>query len=227
MKHIKALTVCVAFVLILQSQAAEPQELVTARASYRKQVDAALSPINKRYLDYLEQLKKEVGARGDVQGALAVQEEIDQIMRMHPANVPTGGDVLLITNQNNGGKGDRGTKRIHVSLLAAGKVIWSRKSVKIDWDASKVGKLEIPLPTMNAEQVRIEVVDAVNGKGGLGEIAYMREGRNLAQGADVKVSAHWENNPKHAGSMLTDGSDATYWLLPDNLEGWAEITLKR
>jgi hypothetical protein len=49
----------------------------------------------------------------------------------------------------------------------------------------------------------------------------------VALGGEVTVSAVWENNPKHVGTMLTDGVPSTFWLIPNNQEGWAEIVLKR
>lgn len=205
---------------------AEPAELVSVRASYQNQIQAATAPIHAKYLEYLESLKKQLGGKGDVQGALAVQKEIDAIAALQKVETKVGGDKIVIWNQNNGGKGDRGTKRINLSLLAGGRELWSRKSLKVDWDAVKAGSVEVLVPTVNADTVRIEVTDSVNGKGGLAEVEYFRGGRNIAKGGEVKTSGYWENNPKHTGAMLTDGVQGTYWLLPDGLEGWAEITLK-
>jgi hypothetical protein len=51
----------------------EPAALVKARADYQRDI----LPITKKYLDKLETLKKELGGRGDLDGATAVQAEIE------------------------------------------------------------------------------------------------------------------------------------------------------
>lgn len=206
---------------------AEPPELVTVRASYQKQIQAATAPINVRYLDYLENLKKQLGAKGDVEGATAVQSEIDAISALRPAGDGASGDKIVIWNQNNGGKGDRGTKKVNLSLLLGGRVVWSRKTVKVDWDATGVKSVEVPVPSMAADTLRVEVTDTVNGRGGLSEVELFKAGVNVAKSGEVKVSAIWENDPNHDGAKLTDGVQDTFWLLPDAKEGWAEITLKQ
>lgn len=71
----------------------EPHELLSARAAYQKEVEAANRPIRERYqkeveaanrpirgryLFNLEALKKALGSRGDFKAAVAVQNEIEQ-----------------------------------------------------------------------------------------------------------------------------------------------------
>ncbi|MBK8094135.1 MAG: hypothetical protein IPK32_19770 [Verrucomicrobiaceae bacterium] len=204
----------------------EPAELVSVRASYQKQIQAATEPINARYLSFLDDLKRRLGGKGDVEGALAVQKEMDAIAAVSKASERFESDKIVIRNQNNNGKGDRGTKKVNISLLAAGREVWSRKAVRVEWDAIKEGFVEVSVPRLTADTIRVEITEAVNDRGGLSEIEFIRGGKNIAKLAEVKTSAVWENNPKHAGSTLTDGVPGTYWLLPDNQEGWVEITLK-
>jgi hypothetical protein len=78
-----------------------------------------------------------------------------------------------------------------------------------------------------SDTLRVEITRSVNEKGGLAEVEFFQGGRNVALGGEVTVSAVWENNPKHVGTMLTDGVPSTFWLIPNNQEGWAEIVLKR
>ncbi|MCF7790174.1 MAG: hypothetical protein K9N47_28910 [Prosthecobacter sp.] len=206
---------------------AEPAELTSARGNYQKQIKTLTDPVNARYLAYLESLKKSLGAKGDLDGALAVQKEIDSL----PAPATTkaaenaGSDKIVIWNQNNGGKADRGTKKVSVSLWVGSREVWNKKFVHIDWDPTKQTKVEILVPTMTADKLRVQVTETVNDRGGLAEIEFFRGGRNVAAKGAATVSAVWENSPKHMGSMLTDGDMATWWLLPDNQEGWAEIML--
>lgn len=51
----------------------EPPALVKAREKYNRDI----APITKAYLATLEGLKKQLGAKGDLKGAQAVQTEID------------------------------------------------------------------------------------------------------------------------------------------------------
>ncbi|WP_395751731.1 hypothetical protein [Prosthecobacter sp.] len=212
---------------------AEPAELTSARANYQKQIKSLTEPVSTRYAVYLESLKKSLGAKGDLDGAIAVQKEIDSLALPATSAAPApaattasaGSDKIVIWNQNNGGKADRGTKKISVSLWVGNREVWNKKFVGIDWDPIKQTKVEIPVPTMTAERLRVQITDTVNGKGGLAEIEFIRGGRNIALKGAVSVSAVWENNAKRGGSMLTDGDNSTLWLLPDNQEGWAEVTL--
>lgn len=57
----------------------EPRELTAVRTSWRNQVKASTEPVKKRYLQQLEALKRQLGGRGDIKGATAVQGEIDRI----------------------------------------------------------------------------------------------------------------------------------------------------
>jgi len=210
------------------SVAADPPQLTSVRASYLKQIEAATFPITEKYVAYLENLKKELGAKGDLNGALAVQNEIDAIVDSAKlATNSNGSDRIVVWNQNNNAKGDRGTERINVSLLLNGREVWSKKSIKIEWDPVNQGKVEIPAPSVVADTLRVEITRSVNDKGGLAEVEFFQGGRNVVLGGEVRVSAVWENNPNHVGMMLADGVPSTYWLIPDNAEGWAEIVLKR
>lgn len=210
------------------SVAADPPQLTSVRASYQKQIEAATAPITAKYAEYLENLKKELGAKGDLDGALAVQNELDAIAGSATAgSSASGNDRIVVWNQNNNAKGDRGTERVNVSLLLGGREVWSKKSIKVDWDPVNQGKVEIPTPSVVADTLRVEITRSVNEKGGLAEVEFYQGGRNVALGGEVKVSAVWENDPKHVGSMLADGVMSTYWLIPNEQEGWAEIVLKR
>ncbi len=210
------------------SVAADPPQLTSVRASYVKQIEAATAPITEKYVAYLENLKKELGAKGDLNGALAVQNELDSIAgSAKVAANSAGSDRIVVWNQNNNAKGDRGTERINVSLLLDGREVWTKKSIKVEWDPVNQGKVEIPTPSVVADTLRVEITRSVNDKGGLAEVEFFQGGRNVALGGDVRVSAVWENNPNHVGTMLADGVPSTYWLIPNKQEGWAEIVLKR
>ena len=229
--NIKTFALACLFVapLALSQEADGPAELRTARATYLHQTKTATDPIKLQYSRTLESLKKAVGARGDVQGAVAIQREIDSLGLGQP-NMPTLGlkedAKLVIWNQNNGGKGDRGTKKVNVILKAGTKEIWRKNGVPVSWDKSKQEKETLSVPSAGVDTIRIEVTGLINDRGGLAEIEFTKDGKNLAMGCSVTTSAVWENNKGNAGQKLTDGSPDSFWLLPDRAEGWAEVRLK-
>lgn len=57
----------------------EPQELMQARTAYQNQAKAVLDPVMQRYLVTLGALKRQLGAKGDAEGAMAVQREIESV----------------------------------------------------------------------------------------------------------------------------------------------------
>ena len=204
----------------------EPPQLLAARIRYEQQLKTVSDPIKKQYASYLEALMKTLGAKGELAGALAVQKEIESLGL--PMGSAVGGlsrNSLVIWNCNNAGKGDRGSKKINVILFGNGREQWHMSGILLKWDPNKQTKNEIQLPSVPVDKIRVEVTGLENGRGGLSEIEFIKDGNNLAKGCPVEVSAVWENNPKHVGTALTDGDPMTYWLLPDKNNGWAEISL--
>jgi hypothetical protein len=57
----------------------EPAELLAARARYERDVEQAMRPHKDRYLQALEQIKRSLTFKGDLTGALAVQQEIESV----------------------------------------------------------------------------------------------------------------------------------------------------
>lgn len=233
-KHfIAVLVVLVATLAHVTAQESDgPVELRNARAAYQQQIKALTDPVRLRYAQTLETLKRSLGARGDVQGALAIQREIEGLGLAQPPTPATGPRDearLIIWNQNNGGKGDRGTRKINVILRAGEKEIWRRNDIHMSWDKTKQEKEVIPVPflTLVADTIRIEITETVNERGGLAEVEYFKDGKNVALGCTVTASGYWENNEGVIPAKLTDGSPDSHWLLPDKTLGWAEINLRK
>jgi hypothetical protein len=133
---------------------------------------------------------------------------------------------IVIWNQNNKGKADRGTKKVRVILLADGKETWRLNGVVLAWDKKKNVKTTLDVPAVRADTLRIEVTEAVNDRGGLAEIEYLIDGKNIAEGRPVTASGVWDNNKDYDPSMVTDGNTNTFWLLPDKgKDGWIQIKL--
>ena len=221
-----------AFFFRAAAESPDPQELAAARIRYQQEVAQAVTPIKQKYALTLEGLKKALGAKGDAAGALAVQQEIDRLGVAQPANAlrPDGAKVVIY-NQHNAGFNDRGAKKINVALITNEKEVWRQNDIAIPWEAGKDTSVSVDVPAVPTDRIRVEVTDSINGSGGLAEIEYWHNGHNLAKKRRVKVSAVWENNPKCGGDTLTDGITTSkdhqvgYWLIPNGLTGWAEVSL--
>lgn len=209
-----------------QVSSEDPVELCNTRAAYLQQMKVATDPIKMKYVQLLETLKKTLGAKGDVQGAVAVQKEIDSLNMPQLSPIGSRDDAkLIIWNQNNGGKGDRGSLKANVILRSGDKEIWRRNGVRLSWANDKDEKEVFDVPSASVDCIRVEIVESVNERGGLAEIEFVKDGKNIAFGCPVTASGFWENDKSHAPSKLTDGEVKVFWLLPDKQKGWAEINL--
>lgn len=57
----------------------EPKELLDLRESFEKARSAALSPLEKKYIDALSSLKDRLTRKGDLNGALSIQAELAKL----------------------------------------------------------------------------------------------------------------------------------------------------
>jgi hypothetical protein len=62
----------------------EPAALALARENYEAKIKAAVDPIKAAFLKHLETMKKAYGAKGDLESAQAVQNEIDSLTTTKP-----------------------------------------------------------------------------------------------------------------------------------------------
>jgi hypothetical protein len=67
----------------------EPAELAKARKDYQAEVKAAVDPITAAYLAKLDAMMKAFGAKGDLQSALAIQNEIRSLATTTTKAAPT------------------------------------------------------------------------------------------------------------------------------------------
>ena len=82
--------------VLAQSQAPdEPKELQDLRGSFEKARTAALSPIEKKYVEALTGMKDRLTKRGDLKGALAVDAEINRFKQPAPQPSPADGKLRL------------------------------------------------------------------------------------------------------------------------------------
>ncbi len=209
----------------------EPTDLVSARARYEEEILKAAKPVKVQYAAYLETLKESLDAKRDAAGAAEVQKEIASLRllpidALHPVRV-------VVWNQHNSGFNDRGTQSFNLAIVSGGKEVWRQNDIKIPWEAGEDTNVTINVPSVQADLLRVEIVGTVQGHGGLAEIEYWKEDKNVAKKGRVTVSGVWENHGQFTGDRLTDGITTSkehatgYWLAPDNETAWAEIHLRQ
>jgi hypothetical protein len=145
------------------------------------------------------------------------------------ATGPRTADRIVVWNTYNRG-GDRGAKKINVSVSLRGEIVWSRANIPIEFKNGKDTSVEIPAPATLFDAVRVEVTAWHQAGGGLSEIQVFRGDQNLAQGGAATASSTLD--PNYPPQALTDGNTTSsragvYWLLKGNTPGWAEVALKQ
>ncbi len=70
---------CSPSLMLADNEIKEPSALTQARKAYQAQANSVVTPIKKKYLAQLEELKKQLGGKGDLEGAGAVQKEIESL----------------------------------------------------------------------------------------------------------------------------------------------------
>jgi len=91
--RIAAIALALTVGLPLAGVAEEPEELVKARKTYREKIEKLTAPVTKSYIKHLEAMKRKLGAKGEIEQALAVQQEIDSVSAALP---PPSGDKAIV-----------------------------------------------------------------------------------------------------------------------------------
>jgi hypothetical protein len=210
------------------------RSLKDAEQAYRTAVAAA----RKKYTADLSQAMTAATKAGNLDEALAIRAEKERAEQLPDgsaapatavdASNPHAADQLIIWNQFNG-SGDRGTDSVNVKLMLRGRVVWTKRDVKVPWVPREDTSLSIDLPQVRFDAVRVEIVTWHKLGGGLSEIQVVRDGKNVALNVEPKVSAFYDE--RYPPKALTDGVTTSaepnhgYWLLPNTSAGWAEISV--
>ena len=67
------------------AMADEPVDLTRLRREYEKRADVVLRPLRQQYRTSLQQLQKRLTARGDLEAAVTVKQEIESLPEQGPA----------------------------------------------------------------------------------------------------------------------------------------------
>lgn len=83
--HFLVVSACLCFLIFLpgattvRAQDKEPQELTEVRKAFEAKQQNAIKSVNEKYLRALEELKDRLTRRGDPEGPLAVEKEIEKL----------------------------------------------------------------------------------------------------------------------------------------------------
>lgn len=124
--------------IALSSAQAPPEDLSSLKESYEKARQEALVPINTRYLDSLHTLKLKHSQAGNLEGALAVDEEIKRISAESgtggsTSKIPTPADLAVLKQiyQNSASRATDPLARKYIEALEAMKLKYTQMN-KLD-----------------------------------------------------------------------------------------------
>ncbi|HEV3004071.1 MAG TPA: NPCBM/NEW2 domain-containing protein, partial [Pirellulales bacterium] len=112
---------------------------------------------------------------------------------------------------------------------AGKRAIWQKEGVQLPWAPNQDLSVELKLPEVKFDRLRIAVTPREGQWGGLAEVQVMRGGENVALGCPTFDSGNFDD--RRGGGRVTDGIASSavdtigYWLLPHQGPGWVEIDL--
>jgi serine/threonine protein kinase/S1-C subfamily serine protease/peroxiredoxin len=140
-------------------------------------------------------------------------------------------DRIVVWNQHNGTRKDRGTTAFNLRLFRHGSEVWKQEGIALPWSADQDTNVSIEVPPVRFDRVRAEVEAWQGEGGGLAEIEVFQGERNLAQGCPAQARAHFDHFIPFIPGRVTDGvtssakDDQGYWLLPSQTKGWIDVDL--
>ncbi len=136
-------------------------------------------------------------------------------------------DKLVLWNCNNHTRNDRGMQSVDVELRAAGRVVWSKKSIPTAWSKDDEPATTVPLPKVAFEAVRVATASFQGIGSALCEVEVFQGNANIASGKPVKGSGSYagEYSPAAVVDGITDSSrfHVGYWVGPDQQLAWVEV----
>jgi len=139
-------------------------------------------------------------------------------------------DKLAIWNQHNGPPNNSGTGWCDATLYSGERIAWRQERVELPWAPGDDSSVELPLPQMVFDRLRIDVTPREGQHGGLAEVQILQAGKNLARDCPMLGSGCYDL--RRCESRVTDGivssavENVGYWILPlPQQPGWVEIDL--
>ncbi len=145
-----------------------------------------------------------------------------------PASV-TADRLVLWSCHNNVGK-NMGMLSCNVELRKAGKVVWTKQAIPLEWSPDKELATTVPLPRIAFDQLRVVTAKYHDQGSALCEIEILDGETNLARGKPVSASGSWD---RHSPLALVDGvRDSShlqvgYWAGRLHEPAWVEVQFPR
>lgn len=154
-----------------------------------------------------------------------LKEHVDREKQLN--QIPLNADKIVIWNQHNGGRTDRGTVECVVTLLSKGKSVW-RQVTPLPWKPdAPAGQVLYP-PHVRFDQIHVEITKIRGKGGGLGEIEVYDGNFNVTRNCSAIAKEYWEQNPDLHPNNVTDGDKtgvSGYWLLNNGQLGWVLVDM--
>ena len=139
---------------------------------------------------------------------------------------------IVLWNQHNSYWNNCGTDLCNVSLLRDETVVWRMADVRVPWEHNRDTFIELNVPQIIADQIRIDITKIRQYAGGLAEVQVFAGSRNIALGGTVITSPSGYPNTSERGHDINDGITTSsephvgYWLIgKGDRSGWAVIDL--
>jgi hypothetical protein len=141
---------------------------------------------------------------------------------------------VVLYNTHNSYWRNCGTRLCNVVLFRGANIVWQQKNVTVEWDSRGTPATTIPVPSVGADRLRIEVIAWHQAASGFSEVEVYAGSRNLVEGAEATWSAPHrpENDPSPKTMALTDSileSDekphSGYSLGPMGKSCWVDIPI--
>ncbi|HJT31028.1 MAG TPA: NPCBM/NEW2 domain-containing protein [Pirellulales bacterium] len=155
--------------------------------------------------------------------------EIDLSLAEPRASAGVRADRLILWNTHNSRHNDRGAVAVNLRLSLGQKEVWRQDDVAVPWSPDQDTSVEVELPQLPFDRVRVEVTRWPALGAGLSEIQVMQGSHNLARACPVVSSGCLNHNfrPENTVDGITSSltEELGYWCAPDRSDGWIEIDL--
>ena len=163
----------------------------------------------------------------------ALDEAVEVPENAVPDEVVPGvlADRVVVWNQHNGVRKDRGTTTFNLRLFRHGKEVFKQEELPLPWEAEQDTHAAVSLPPVRCDRLRVEIESWHGEGGGLAEIEVFSGDKNLALGCPADSSNHFDRQYDFIPERVTDGittsakEDVGYWLLPSGQKGWIDVDL--
>jgi len=174
--------------------------------------------------------RKDLAGVNQIKANLTIQEVNATIAKIDEAKTQAAPCRIVIWNQHNGDRKDRGTEKINVRMYLRDREVFAQTDISMPWSPDKDEQVVIFPPSKAFDRVRVEVTKWVHWGGGFSEIQVYIGSTLISQGkparsSDTFVGGHFTADRVTDGITTSENYRNGYWLLPDNTAGWVDVYL--